>query len=111
MKRIIFIIGALLVLSACSRNVDGTYIAQERVGLLGMLQTNIIVIIGEEGAIEIPGRKRLYLNVVVEGERVVMFSNKPSDGIIFNIRDDGNTLDCSQCEQLGMPRSWEKKIK
>lgn len=30
------------------------------------------------------------------------------DGVIFQISEDGNTLECHQCAEIDLPRMWEK---
>lgn len=99
-----------LTLSGCAKNVDGTYTASKS-ALFGSVRILISMEIkGEHAVISMQNKPKLEMKTILKDDRIVVFKNTPSDGFIFQIKDGGNTLECNSCEQMNLPKIWEKNM-
>lgn len=108
MKKFLGVFLLAPVIVACSKNVDGTYSAMSS-AMFGLATFKVqLVINGDDAKLIRPDGKVLKMKSTVEDERLIVFERKPNDSLVFHLKNDGNTLECNQCEQVGMPKTWEK---
>jgi len=105
MKKIILITISTLMFG-CSQNFDGTYTAIKNVKSLFTSRSIPITLTinGDKAQMKIPNKRILTSKIKIEDDRMVI------DGLIFQMKNDGNTLICNQCGNIDIPKTWERKI-
>lgn len=108
MKKILMLLSMTVGLSACgTENIDGTYAAFSKPGFLTPAQSIILKLTGEKAILEI-GPKTLEMKARFKDGILDVYEQTPKDGFTFQLKNKGNTLECLQCKQVGIPTDWNK---
>lgn len=100
---------ASLALTACQKNVTGTFKGTGST-LFGLVPYEAVLTVDKDGGSLVMGDMPIgKLRVKHETNRFILYDNDPSDGVVFNIESNGNTLTCNHCEGLRLPKHWERQ--
>lgn len=102
---------AALALTACEREpvIEGAYKGNGS-ALFGLAQYEMLLEInGDKAKISMAGQPIGGFQVRREQGRVILYEKAPADGVVFNVENKGNTLNCNQCDAAKLPRYWERQ--
>jgi hypothetical protein len=102
---VLLIAGVLGGLAGCSKGMDGDYQAYTQMGLGRVAVPLRLKVSGNKAALVSPGQSASF-RARVEGDRLILTDDRGGNELAFVRREDGVTLDCSQCAQTGSPDMW-----
>lgn len=109
MKKVVFASVLALSLTGCGGNADGTYVAMIEGGFLKSPLPIVLEVKGDKAVMNVADMKKISMTASLDGKVLSLHEGNPQGAINFHIINDGHTLQCNQCEQVGIPKMWEKK--
>ncbi|MGV2988103.1 hypothetical protein ACE1OE_10680 [Vibrio sp. E150_011] len=109
MRKLILTIILGFSLVGCGGNADGTYVAMTKGGFLKPSLPVVLTIKGDKAEMNVADMEKLSMSAEFSGDILSLHNGNPKDSLKFHVTNDGQTLQCNICEQVGMPKMWEKQ--
>ncbi|MEZ8991005.1 hypothetical protein AB4571_01895 [Vibrio breoganii] len=114
MKKIFLATILTMSLTGCGASADGVYVGTTESGFMAPSLTITLEIKGDKAEMKVADMdvadlKKLSMTAERTDSVINLHQGNPNDTMKFHIINDGQTLQCNQCTQAGLPTLWEKQ--